>query len=163
MNEYYSETYEMLLNRQYTEAASRAKQGKTKYNSKNYNSKFAVLEASALAGAGSYDLADSLITDFIRSNPGDTLIAWAESVKQYIQQNKPKPIPSPTLSSTGSLNNDSLNTAGATATALTSDPLLNKTAANTTNPAPAPVEVPSSYTYAPGEQHFFLFVQRNGR
>ncbi len=154
---YYAETYEMVMNRQYTEAINKVKQGRTKYNSKSYNSKFTILEASALAGATDYDMADSVITDFIRSNPGDSLISWAESVKQYIQQNRPKPVPVPAMSATGSLGNDSLNKNAAIAkpiVAVDSGAVHSSSA----NPLPAPVAVPAAYTYVPGEVHYFIFV-----
>lgn len=81
---YFDDTYNMLMDHQYTEAQMRANLGKTRYKHPVYQKRFEVVEAMALAGTGNFDMADSAITTFIRSNPSDSLTAWAKSVKKYI-------------------------------------------------------------------------------
>lgn len=84
--EYFDETYKLLLQHQYTEVLMRTGYAQKQYNYPAYNKRFQIVEASAYVAMGNYDKADTLIATFIKANPGDTLVAWASTIQEYIKQ-----------------------------------------------------------------------------
>jgi len=82
----FDKTYDLLMKHQYTEARLSAEDARKKYNNALYQKRFQVVEAMAWAGAGNYDMADSVITLFLKSNPNDSLTDWGKSVKKYISE-----------------------------------------------------------------------------
>ncbi len=86
VSDYFDETYKLLLQHQYTETLMRVNTSKKEFTNPTYKKRFQVVEAMAFAGTGDYDLADTMITRFIKANPADTLTPWATTVKQYIKE-----------------------------------------------------------------------------
>lgn len=86
VNTYYDETYNLVMQHQYTEALMRIKVAKQQYDNPVYKKRFELTEAMSYAGMGEYNTADSLIAKFIRTYPSDTLTPWATTVKQYISE-----------------------------------------------------------------------------
>ncbi len=86
---YYDATYALLIQRQFSEVLERVKTGRQRYKDPRYDKRFRVMEGVAYAGAGNYAQADTLLRDFIKGNANDTLRAWAESVLEYVNKNKP--------------------------------------------------------------------------
>jgi len=149
---FYEDTYDLLMNRQFGEVAQRSATARKRYNDGQYNSKFTILEASALAGAADYDRADTVISGFIKANPADTLLPWAEAVKQYITQHRPKVAPPP-APDTSSLPKP---LAGADSTS--GKPPSSDTAGGPPPPQSKTMPAPASYTYNPRAPHYFLFI-----
>jgi outer membrane protein assembly factor BamD (BamD/ComL family) len=85
---YFDETYALLLKHQYSEALLRAENAQKKYENAKYRKRFDVVQAMAYAGSGNYLVADSLISQFIKANPTDSLNEWAAAVKTHIQDMK---------------------------------------------------------------------------
>jgi tetratricopeptide (TPR) repeat protein len=142
---YYDLTYSLLLQRQYTEVLQRIKTARQKYTNSPYTKRFTVMEGIALAGAGNYVKADTLLRDFIKGNATDTLRPWAEAVLEYVNKNKPAtpkvdsskitppPLPGSTPNSTTTSN----------------------TNVNTKVEIAQPTgEVPNLYSYKPDAEHY---------
>jgi len=89
-NIYYQETYDLLLNRQYTEVLQHVKVAREKYTDTKYKGRLRIIEATAYAGQGEYAIADSLIVRYMGSNPPDSLRAWADAVLQLVSKYRPK-------------------------------------------------------------------------
>lgn len=140
---YYDNTYSMLQQRQFADVIQRAKRGKSMYSDQRYNSRFSILEATALAGSEQFDQADSAITTFINNNPADTLIPWAHAIKDYITRNRPAI--------------DSMNTGQLDSLLPKKSDNAGQDSLNNTNTSAA-VEIPNEYTYNPREPHYFMFV-----
>ena len=80
VNVYYDETYNLVMQHQYTEALMRIKVAKQQYDNPIYKKRFELTEAMSYAGNGDYNTADSVIATFMRTYPRDTLISWATTV-----------------------------------------------------------------------------------
>ena len=107
---YYDETYSLLLQRQYTEVLSRVKTGRTMYTDPRYAKRFTVMEGIAYAGAGNFAEADTLLRDFIKGNPTDSLRPWAETILELINKDKPKVVAIPKTDSVKALPSTVVNT-----------------------------------------------------
>ncbi len=141
---YFDETYNLLLQHQYTEALMRIDVGKKQYSGNPvYKKRFEVAEAMGNAGMGDYDKADTIITHFLAANPADTLTAWATTVKQYIKEvrNGGKP----------SWYYDTIPVSKSVAA---------KTAAQAVTPkiTPPPSNIPAMYSYSPNSEHYCIIV-----
>lgn len=151
---YFDKTYDLLMKHQYTEAGMRAELAKTKYKHPVYKKRFEVTEAMALAGAGDYDKADSLISKFIKANPSDSLTTWAKSVKQYIgdvRTNNGKPSwykEGPSVASKPK--EDKKSPDGKPLGAMPTEP--------STPAKPAEPEIPKMYAYHSDSSHYCLIV-----
>ena len=86
VSSYFDETYNLVMQHQYTEALMRIKVASQQYDNPVYKKRFELTEAMAYVGNGDYNTADSLVSKFMKSYTGDTLIAWAGTVKQYISE-----------------------------------------------------------------------------
>ncbi|MBA3829580.1 MAG: hypothetical protein H0X33_11635 [Taibaiella sp.] len=169
---YYDATYTLLMQHQYTDVLMRVQEAKKTYKEPKYNNRFRIMEAMALAGTSRYGEADSLITDFLRTNPTDSLRIWADAVRTYISKNKPiNTTPATTAGAGGNMGSigNSLN-GGNGATAPNSPPALpgngsstpgnNSTPSSTTdNSLPAnSTSTGKAYQYAPGDVHYCVIV-----
>ncbi len=83
---YFDETYSMIMQHQYTDALLRINTARQEYDDPTYKKRFQVAEAMSYAGMGNFSVADSLIGGFLRANQGDTLVAWASTVQEYIKE-----------------------------------------------------------------------------
>ncbi len=148
---FYDNTYDLLRQRQFTEVIQRAGRGKRLYNNQRYNPGFTIMEASALAGAADFDQADTIISAFIKEQPSDSLLSWAQTIKEYITRNRPAP---------DTLQADSLKAAGTDT--LSSGRNLrdmnDSLAAGRDIKGKAEDNIPETYTYNPREPHYFLFI-----
>lgn len=166
---YYDETYGLMMQRDYDNVLTRARNGFTQFNDPKYFKRFQIMEAISIVGLKKYSQADSLLTKFISANPQDTLKLWADAIlnfsKKYkavddsiAKQNNPTAAPTPTA-----LNPiiPALPTTVSTATdkdkkepAPALNPLTNAATPTTPNSVASP---PASYTNKPKDEHYFLF------
>jgi len=86
VNIFYDETYNLVMQHQYTEALVRIGLAKKQYDNPVYKKRFELIEAMCYAGNGEFNAADSMINKFMRAYPTDTLVAYATTVKQYISE-----------------------------------------------------------------------------
>lgn len=84
VSSYFDETYALLMQHQYTEVLMRTDIAKKKFDHPVYKKRFEVTEAMAYAGSGNFDMADTVISKFIKKNQSDSLTPWAKSVYAYI-------------------------------------------------------------------------------
>lgn len=143
---HYDKAYNLLLNREYSEAVPVAREGREKYNVPVYNERFQLIETIGLAMLGNFSDADSLLSAFMtkHTDPNDSLRRWADAVQRYIQENKAKEVvvPLPAGADTGK---GVVDSAG-----------MVKAAAPATDGA-----VPPAYTYDPKEEHLVIFTFKN--
>lgn len=144
VNTYYDETYSLLQDRNYPAVISHADLAQARYNDPAYNNKFRIAKASAQAGLGQYDAADTLLKSFVKENPNDSLRPWAEQVLFFIQQRKAE-MPPPTPAA-----------AAAPAAAVSSDSTKLTSIADSTV-LPAKPAAPASYTFKAASKHYFAF------
>lgn len=168
---YYDETYGMLIARDYEGALARVIQGQRQYKETNYAKRFRIMEGIARAGLGNYDAADTILQDFLKQYPSDSLKPWADAVLAYIQKNKPAAPPAPSVAPA---NGAAPPPASSTPAPAGSAAPTNASAAGGVPPPPPPSSTASSaapvtgttgaeqvaktYTYAPNEEHYALFV-----
>ena len=91
---YYDETYNMILAHQYPEALKRIATAKATCKHTTFLKRFAIAEALCYGGQGKYDNADSLLSGFIKSNPSDSLVGWANDMVEYIKDVRKNGVPS---------------------------------------------------------------------
>jgi tetratricopeptide (TPR) repeat protein len=154
--DYYDETYRLLMQRQYEEVLSRSRTGKQRYKEETYNNRFQIMEAIAFAGSGNYKQADTLLSEFIRTHPTDSLRSWADNVMKYVQGQK----------KADTLNRQpttvQLATTNASAPAITPTPGNMPVAQSAVPPSStAMANLPVAYTYKPAEEHYFIFYVKN--
>jgi len=149
VNAYFDETYDLLLNHQYTEALMHVEIAKRQFGDSVYKKRFQVAEAMGLAGSGDFTHADSVITKFLKANPSDTLTPWASTVKEYIREvrNGGKPSWYRETSATDS--------ALAMKTSRPTAPVAPRPKA--TEPSP-PSDIPSEYAYRPQSEHYCIIL-----
>lgn len=160
---YYDETYALLDQRQYTEAARRSQMAIRQYGDVRYQKKFTILESAALAASGNYNRADTLITDFMKNNPTDSLRDWAEAITQYIAKNRPAP---DTTHKTGALTSGPEHPAPPTAAGTQPAAPGTTTATPPVTPVPVALDsthstapaVPANYVFNAQAEHCFVFV-----
>lgn len=70
--QYYDETYELLLNREYMPVLARVKQAEKQFTDAAYAKRFRIVEGIALASIDSFNTADSLLKDFIAKYQTDS-------------------------------------------------------------------------------------------
>ncbi len=151
VNVYFDTTYALLQRHQYTEALMRVNVAKKEFTHPIYKKRFEIIEAMALAGSGEYDLADTMISRFIATNPKDTLTAWAGTVKNYIKEVRNGGKPSwykegPYVPSESTVAKTETKKEGPAI------PLTKPT------PPPPPSDIPSAYTYVPDTDHYCVVV-----
>ena len=144
---FYDETYQMLMQRQYDAVLKRSVEGRQRYASEAYGNRFRIMEAISYAGSGKYMVADTLLNEFIKTHQNDSLRTWADNVLRYVQDlkkadtlNKPKTdtLRVPVMPNSA-LNQPSTATRGNDSTVVRATP------------------VPATFSYKPGEEHYFVF------
>lgn len=168
VSNFYDETYGMMMQRQYINVLQRVRTGQQQYKDPVYIKRFRIMEAIALAGIGNFEQADTLLTEFVTTKPTDSLRNWADAVLSYVKKNKP--VPSAKLDSLGAT--AAVPAGGGTPGATTSPGKAGapttvgaSTALDTASAANAPTSpkvsgagnIPASYTYKAGGEHFFMF------
>lgn len=146
---FFDKTYALLMDHQYTEVLMRTEEGKRKFAHPTYRKRFEITEAMAYAGSGNYVVADSLASNFIKSNPADSLTEWAKAVSAYIKdmKNGGKPswykegvtYPKPVVASKE-----------------TKAPAKAESA--TTPPSPAEPEIPKFFSYQADSEHYCILI-----
>jgi tetratricopeptide (TPR) repeat protein len=142
---YYQQTYELIDERKYTEVIKRVNIAKRIYGDLSYSRKFRILEAQSFASLGNYRKADTLVNDFIREYPSDSLRPWVDAISQSINEQKA----ADTLnkdSSKNSINTKQLGTIDSSG----------PNAAIDTNNKKSPI--PNTYQYAAKEGHYCIFI-----
>lgn len=92
ISNHYDETYGLLMQRQYASVLNRIKDADVEYKDQgNFKKKYDLMKAIAIAGTGSYPEADTMLSQFIATNPSDTLTNWANTVLNFIRAN-PLPV-----------------------------------------------------------------------
>ena len=86
LTNHYDKTYELLQQRDFTQVLSRIETADKEFKSKGtFEQKYKLLHAIAIAGNGNYELADTLLTDFIKQYPTDSLKDWANQVLTFVR------------------------------------------------------------------------------
>lgn len=155
VDEYYDQTYDLLIQRQFNQTLQMSRDGQRLYSKEvPYVKRFRVIEAFSLAGSGDYNGADTIARGFIKQNPGDTLIPWAEAVLAYSKNNRPDVMPTPPPKPSAA------DTSKATTTPSAADDVVDRLP-NTAPPAPpsslpSEAPLPAQYTYTPKEPHYAI-------
>lgn len=92
VSNFYDETYALLIQYQYTDVLARVHEAQKKYKEPVYLKRFRIMEAIALAGSGNYKQADTLMKEFTKINPSDSLKFWAENIIKFLSKKPPMPI-----------------------------------------------------------------------
>lgn len=143
---YYDETYNLLLQHQFTNVLARVRDAERMYPNSKFKDRYTIVEGIALAGAGNYNKADTLLTNFVTAHPTDSLRAWADAALQYVHKNKP------VVDTTGKA------LVAAKIPTVPVQPTNNVPQANAPviPPAPPPANVPTAYTYKPQDEHYII-------
>lgn len=106
ISNHYDKTYSLLMQRQFAEVIARTEGVEKLYPAQaaQYQKKYNLVKAVAIAGQGNYPKADTMLSQFLAINPNDSLTAWANSVLNYIRSNTP-PVPPAKPANTDTLNN----------------------------------------------------------
>ena len=142
---FYEQTYAMIMDHKYSEALARINTAKAQFDDPGFKKRFEVAEALCYAGQKNYDMADSLAGKFVKNNPGDSLNAWANEIAAYVKDVRKNGVPS--------WYNDSIP-ADNRIVRIKRPKKTDKTVAKTF----APVDIPSSYTYTPTDEHYLILV-----
>lgn len=134
--EYYDTTYNMVQRHEYETVLKRMQVVKRDYKEGALKNRFTLVEAMALVGVGDYDMADTLVSGFLRNYPTDSLRIWAGAIMKYISTNRPPPLaPKADTAASGS------DTAGS-----------KKSVAKEEKKN----EVPATYVFRPMEPHYCI-------
>ncbi len=85
---HYDETYRMLVDREFQTVVDRANEITQLFPAQagRYAKKYNLMKAIAIAGMGDYPKADTMLTEFLKLNPSDSLAQWATDVLNYIKK-----------------------------------------------------------------------------
>lgn len=164
---FYNETYDLLQRHEYTQVIHNADMARHQYGDQRYQQRFTILEGEALAATGSYNKADTLISDFLKNNPSDSLKDWAEAVMNYIAKNKPVEVKDSTKNLAPGLQHPVppgmpgqpvAPTAPGTTNTDPTQPNLPQPTVDSSKTATVAEQVPATYTYKPSDEHFFVFA-----
>jgi hypothetical protein len=89
---FYDETYALLVQYQYTDVLRRVHEAQKKYKDPKFEKRFHIMEAIALAGSGNLKQADTLLKEFVKANPSDSLKIWADNIFKFLAKNPPMPL-----------------------------------------------------------------------
>ena len=142
---YYQQTYELIDERKYTEVIKRVNIAKRIYGDVTYSRKFRILEAQSFASIGNYKKADTLVNDYIREYPSDSLRPWIDAISQSINEQK----------AADTLNKDSSKNSISTKQLGTLDNSALNAAVDTNNKK---TTIPNEYQYAAKEGHYCIFI-----
>ncbi|GAA4453534.1 hypothetical protein [Rurimicrobium arvi] len=135
---FYEETYDAVMNRDYTSVITRSAKAQRNFGDPVYTRKFRILEALAYAGAQQYTVADSLITKYIKEYPADSLRPWADAIVKNIKEQR------------------AADTTGDSAKVVIPKALADSALAAAAKPV-VPV-IPDTYTYKPKMKHYCIFL-----
>lgn len=159
---FYDETYNQLMQRQYTEVILRVQQADKLYKDPVYKPRFVLIHAMALAGIPDYAKADSVLTEFFTLKPNDSLRIIGESVKNYIAKNRPTPAPAAPGTKNNTANNlDGMSKTLTNGSTIPTDPANGqKTDTSTTkiNPNTGQEDNTPGYHNNPNAQHFCVIA-----
>lgn len=86
ISNHYDETYALLKERDFTEVLKRIDFADKEFKNKgDFDKKYQLLKAIAIAGNGDYPLADTLLSQFVTTYPKDSLTTWANQVLTFIR------------------------------------------------------------------------------
>lgn len=142
---YYQQTYELIDERKYSEVIQRVSVAKRIYGDVNYNRKFRILEAQSYASIGQYKKADTLVSDYVKEFPSDSLRPWIDAINQNISEQR----------AADTLNTDSSKTLSTTKLSGTLDA---NTLKSTIDSNAKKTTIPSQYAYSPKESHYCIFI-----
>ncbi len=86
VSNFYDETYSLLVQYQYTDVLARVREAQKKYKDPAYAKRFRIMEAIAWAGSGNYKQADTLLKEFVKANPSDSLKVWADNIIKFLSK-----------------------------------------------------------------------------
>lgn len=145
----YQEAYDLVQARKYGEALAKVRIIETR-NERTFNSRTSIVKAMALAGAGNYDQADTVITQFLTDQPNDSLKTWAQKVQEFIKkQQRTQALVTDSIKKVAALKNPTISAN----TPLAVD--SNTSSGTQTSPV---VQKPEAYRFNPTEPHLFVFV-----
>lgn len=143
--EYYETTYELANDRQYNEVISRTAVAKRIYGDLAYARKFRILEALSLAATGQYKKADTVLTDYIKENPSDSLRPWVDAILKNVNDQK--------AADTVKVDSGKISLITPAADSSTRMIKTGNDSLATAKPA-----IPAQYTYAAKENHYCIFI-----
>lgn len=146
VSSYYTSTYQLANDRQYQEVIQRAVIAKRRYSDVTYIRKFRVLEAMSYASLGNYRKADTLLSNYVKEYPSDSLRPWIDAIYKYANE----------LKIADSVAQDSLKKA-TNSTVKDSTVDMSKSDTTTTAKDSKP-EVINEYQYNSKEKHYCVFV-----
>lgn len=149
---YFDETYALIMQHQYTEALMHVNIAKKQFDDYVFVKRFRVAEAMSYAGAGNFNQADSVISDFLKAYPSDSLTPWATTVKDYIKQVRNGGKPS------WYKETPPVDPAIAKAEEAKKEAEIAKAKAEKAATPPPPPEIPDTYTYAADKEHYFVLT-----
>lgn len=133
VGEYYQNTYQLANEHKHKEVLQRVKAAQRSYGDPSYARKFKILEAQSLTAIGDYKKADTLLSEYIKENPSDSLRPWVDAILKHIKIKR----------AADTLQKDSTNT---------------KLASDSLAEVQKKAIVPDEYTYEPKETHYCIFI-----
>jgi len=92
VSNFYDQTYAQLIVYQYTDVLARVREAQKIYKDPVYLKRFRIMEAIAMAGSGNYKQADTLLKEFTKVNPSDSLKFWAEAIIKFLSKKPAMPL-----------------------------------------------------------------------
>lgn len=142
---YYQQTYELIDERKYSEVIQRVSVAKRIYGDVTYNRKFRILEAQSFASIGNYKKADTLVSDYVKEYPSDSLRPWIDAINRNISEQR----------AADTLNKDSSKSISNTKLLGTNDTATIKSTIDSNGKK---TTIPNQYLYAPKEAHYCIFI-----
>jgi len=142
---YYATTYDQIMKHDYESALARVNIAKTRVDDPVYKKRFEIAEALAYAGQKNYNMADTIINKFIKTNPSDSLSGWATQISSFIKDMRKNGVPS-WYYDTIAVDNKMAK----------KGPKAPKPAAPP-KPKP-PSDIPTAYTFAATDEHYCILV-----
>lgn len=143
---YYETTYQLNNDREYNEVIKRVIIAKRIYGDITYSRKFRILEAQSYAAIGKYKKADTLITEYLKEYPSDSLRPWIDAISKNINDQK--------IADT--IIKDSTNTTNLKSALKTGDTTSLNIKSDTTIQIKNKLE--AVYIYNPKEAHYCIFI-----
>lgn len=142
VSQYYDETYNMAMEKKYSEALERSKVAQKVYTNEVYIRRFKVLEAIAQIGLGEYLKADTLVKAYLTDNKSDSLKPWIEAIQRFIVDLK--------IADTGKIKIKANNAS--------TDTIVNNVGIKSIVKSETAATIDTSYKYTANTPHFCLFV-----
>jgi tetratricopeptide (TPR) repeat protein len=133
ISNYYQNTYQLAKERQHKEVLQRVKKAQRSYGDPSYARKFRILEAQSLTALGDYKKADTLLAEYIKEFPSDSLRPWIDAILKHINIKR-------------------------AADTLHKDSTINKSLSDSLATIQKKALLPDEYTYEPKEIHYCVFI-----